>query len=202
MLGGGLGVTDQCPKELVSLREYFLRISRLILMIIRNIFVFTLALSDLLLTASVPFTVLDALTQVQVFMLNKCNTMFSKYVDLFTTSQSVRKVPKYSSRHSSFSSFLHPAGMASSLFAFRVQVFLIVKHSCCTAILHANRWPKRFFLQYRPWSGTMLPYSREEIFHVKSEFLFYIWGLFSQKRHEYMIKHSSIPFLFIVNLFV
>ena len=112
-----------------------LRKSWLIIMIIRNIFVFTLALSDLLLTASVPFTVLDALTQVQVFMLNKCNTMFSKYVDLFTTSQSVRKVPKYSSRHSSFSSFLHPAGMASSLFAFRVQVFLIVKHSCCTAIL-------------------------------------------------------------------
>ena len=113
-------------------------------MIIRNIFVFTLALSDLLLTASVPFTVLDALTQVQVFMLNKCNTMFSKYVDLFITSQGVRKVPKYSSRHSSFSSFFifhlfhfsHPAGMASSKFAFRVQVLLIVKHSCCTAIIH------------------------------------------------------------------
>ena len=131
MLGEGLGVTDQCPKELVSLREYFLRISRLILMIIRNIFVFTLALSDLLLTASVPFTVLDALTQVQVLMFNKCSTMF-------IISQGVRKVPKYSSRHSSFSSFFHPAGMASSQFAFRVQVFLIVKHSCCAAILHTN----------------------------------------------------------------
>ena len=113
-------------------------------MIIRNIFVFTLALSDLLLTASVPFTVLDALTQVQELMFNKCNTMFSKYVDLFITSQGVRKVPKYSSRHSSFSSFFifhlfhfsHPAGMASSKFAFRVQVLLIVKHSCCTAIIH------------------------------------------------------------------
>ena len=125
---------------------------------IRNIFVFTLALSDLLLTASVPFTVLDALTQVQVFMFKKCNTMFSKYVDLFITSQGVRKVPKYSSRHSSFSSFssfFHPAGMASSQFAFRVQVFLIVKHSCCTAILHADilirafqSWPKIFLLQY------------------------------------------------------
>ena len=97
---------------------------------IRNIFVFTLALSDLLLTASVPFTVLDALTQVQVLMFNKCNTMFSKYVDLFITSQGVRKVPKYSSRRSSFSSFFHPTGMASSQFAFSVQVFLIVIHSC------------------------------------------------------------------------
>ena len=105
LLGEGLGVTDQCPKELVSLWEDILKISWLIIMIIRNIFVFTLALSDLLLTASVPFTVLDALTQVQELMFNKCNTMFSKYVDLFITSQGVRKVPKYSSRQSSFSSF-------------------------------------------------------------------------------------------------
>ena len=121
LLGEGLGVTDQCPKELVSLREYFLRISRLILMIIRNIFVFTLALSDLLLTASVPFTVLDALTQVQVFMLNKCSTMFAKYVDLSITSQSVRKVPKYSFRHSSFASFFIPQAwpLPYSLFACR-----------------------------------------------------------------------------------
>ena len=82
LLGEGLGVTDQCPKELVCLWEDLLRISCLIIMIIRNIFVFTLALSDLLLTASVPFTVIDALTQVQDLMFNKCNTMFSKYVDI------------------------------------------------------------------------------------------------------------------------
>ena len=90
-------------------------------MIIRNIFVFTLALSDLLLTASVPFTVLDALTQVQELMFNKCNTMFSKYVDLFITSQGVPKVPKYSSRHSSFSSFYIPQAwpLPNSLFACR-----------------------------------------------------------------------------------
>ena len=120
MLGEGLGVTDQCPKELVSLREYFLRISRLILMIIRNIFVFTLALSDLLLTASVPFTVLDALTQVQELMFNKCNTMFSKYVDLFITSHGVRKVPKYSSKQSFYLFFIPQAWpLPNSLFACR-----------------------------------------------------------------------------------
>ena len=89
-------------------------------MIIRNIFVFTLALSDLLLTASVPFTVLDALTQVQELMFNKCNTMFSKYVDLFITSHGVRKVPKYSSKQSFYLFFIPQAWpLPNSLFACR-----------------------------------------------------------------------------------
>ena len=65
-------------------------------MIIRNIFVFTLALSDLLLTASVPFTVLDALTQVQVLMFNKCNTMFPS---MLIYSSQARVFAKYQNIH-------------------------------------------------------------------------------------------------------
>ena len=147
-------------------------------MIIRNIFVFTLALSDLLLTASVPFTVLDALTQVQVLIKNKCNTMFSISPSMLIYSSQARVQAKYQNIHLGthlVHLFYHPTGLASSQFAFRVQVFLIIlAHMLIRAF---QSWQKQLQLQYLDQV-----YNREKVSSTSNQSTSFIFEDYTHKR--------------------
>ena len=147
-----LGVTDQCPKELVCLWEDLLRISCLIIMIISE----TSSYSPLpcLISCSLPPSpsLCSMRSPRYKYLCSTSAIQCSPSMLIFITSQGVRKVPKYSSRRSSFSSFFHPTGMASSQFAFSVQVFLIVIHSCSHVDKGLSIMAKTITSTV-PWSG-------------------------------------------------